>query len=174
MAVSVPSGFLVTSTDPIDGRMIAANASARKDSSRYTPFNSFVGLLVYQQDTNELYSLIDKDNTGNDAGWQLLNDGGNGSPGGANTQIQFNSGSSFGGSPKLIFNETTGATTISGSLLISGSNTDDIFLIKSGSIEVAKVDQNGNFILVERTGATPTAVEGGIMYSSSAFYVGVG
>mgnify|MGYP007000055284 CR=1 len=43
----------------------------------------------------------------------------------------------------------------------------------SGSTNVAKVDQNGNFVLIERTGTTPTAVGGGIMYSSSAFYVGI-
>ena len=99
--------------------------------------------------------------------------GGEGTPGGANTQIQFNSSDTFGGSPRLTFNETTGNTTISGSLTLSGSENSDIFLIKSGSIDVAKVDQNGNFVLVERTGATPTAVGGGIMYSSSAFYVGI-
>ena len=69
MAVSVPAGFLVINTEPIDGRMIAANAAARKNTTRYTPFNSFRGLLVYQQDTDQLYSLIDPSNTGTDAGW---------------------------------------------------------------------------------------------------------
>jgi hypothetical protein len=99
--------------------------------------------------------------------------GGGGTPGGANTQIQFNDSNAFGGSPRLIFNSTTGKTTVSGSLIISGSDSEDVFLIKSGSTDIAKVDQNGNFILVERTGDTPTAVAGGIMYSSSAFYVGI-
>lgn len=98
--------------------------------------------------------------------------GGEGTPGGANTQIQFNSSNTFEGSPRLTFNSTTGKTTVSGSLIISGSDSEDVFLIKSGSTDIAKVDQNGNFILVERTGDTPTAVAGGIMYSSSAFYVG--
>ena len=95
-------------------------------------------------------------------------------PGGNDTEIQFNSGGSIlGGSPRLTFDSTEGKTTISGSLIVSGSDSNDIFLIKSGSIDIAKVDNNGNFILVERTGATPTAVGGGIMYSSSAFYVGI-
>ena len=111
---------------------------------------------------------------------QTLNDyissggsgGGEGTPGGADTQIQFNNTNAFGGSPRLTFDSTTGKTTVSGSLILSGSNSSDIFLIKSGSTDIAKVDTNGNFILVERTGNTPTAVAGGIMYSSSAFYVG--
>jgi hypothetical protein len=46
-------------------------------------------------------------------------------------------------------------------------------VFKSGSVDIAKVDQDGNFIHVERTGTTPAAVAGGIMYSSSAFYVGI-
>ena len=99
--------------------------------------------------------------------------GSEGTPGGENTQIQFNNSDAFGGSSRLTFDSTTGKTTISGSLIISGSDSEDIFLIKSGSTNVAKVDQNGNFVLIERTGTTPTAVGGGIMYSSSAFYVGI-
>ena len=173
MPVSIPAGFLVINTDPIDGRMVVANASARKDGSTYTAFNSYQGLLVYEQSTDKLFALKDPSNVSSDSSWEEIGGDSGGIPGGSNTQIQFNSGSSFGGSPKLIFNESTGATTISGSLLISGSSASDIFLIKSGSVDVAKVDQNGNFVLIERTGATPTAVAGGIMYSSSAFYVGI-
>ena len=99
--------------------------------------------------------------------------GSEGTPGGANTQIQFNNSNTFGGSPRLTFDSTTGKTTVSGSLIVSGSESEDIFLIKSGSVDIAKVDQSGNFILVERTGTTPPPVAGGIMYSSSAFYVGI-
>ncbi len=99
---------------------------------------------------------------------------GGGTPGGANTQIQFNNSDVFGGSPRLTFDTTTGATTVSGSLTVEGSDSNDIFLIKSVSTNIAKVDQEGNFILIERIGTTPTAVAGGIMYSSSAFYVGIG
>lgn len=100
--------------------------------------------------------------------------GGGGIPGGDNTQIQFNNSDAFGGSPRLTFDSATGKTTVSGSLIVSGSDSSDVFLIKSGSIDIAKVDNNGNFVLVERTGDTPTPVAGGIMYSSSAFYVGIG
>jgi len=99
--------------------------------------------------------------------------GGEGTPGGANTQIQFNNSDAFGGSPRLTFDSSIGKTTVSGSLILSGSSENEIFLIKSGSIDIAKVDTSGNFILVPRTGSTPTAAPGAIMYSSSAFYVGI-
>ena len=97
---------------------------------------------------------------------------GGATPGGSDAQVQFNSGgSALGGSPRFTFNDT-GLTRLSGSLSITGSTTQDIFLIKSGSIEVAKVNNQGVFVLGE-IDPQPTAVEGGIFYSASALYVGV-
>ena len=98
--------------------------------------------------------------------------GGGGTPASPSNSIQFNNGGSFGGSSNFLFNNSTSAAQISGSLELNANTSNDIFLIKSGSTSIAKVDTAGNFILVERT-STPTAVEGGIMYSSSAFYVGI-
>lgn len=97
--------------------------------------------------------------------------GGGGTPASPSNSIQFNNAGSFGGSSNFLFNTSTNAAQISGSLELNANTSSDIFLIKSGSTSIAKVDTAGNFILVERT-STPTAVEGGIMYSSSAFYVG--
>ena len=96
---------------------------------------------------------------------------GGGTPASPSNSIQFNNAGSFGGSSNFLFNNSTNAAQISGSLELNANTSSDIFLIKSGSTSIAKVDTAGNFILVERT-STPTAVEGGIMYSSSAFYVG--
>ena len=97
---------------------------------------------------------------------------GGSSPGGSDTQVQFNSGgSALGGSPRFTFN-STGLTRLSGSFQITSSTASDIFLVKSGSIEVAKVNNDGVFVLGEMA-ETPTAVEGGMYYSASAFYVGV-
>jgi hypothetical protein len=42
--------------------------------------------------------------------------GGGGTPGGSDTQIQFNDGGSFGGDADLVWNKTTNALTITGSL----------------------------------------------------------
>ena len=97
---------------------------------------------------------------------------GGATPGGSDTQVQFNSGgSALGGSPRFTF-DNTGLTKLSGSFQITSSTANDIFLIKSGSIEVAKVNNDGVFVLGE-IDPQPTAVEGGIFYSASALYVGV-
>ena len=98
--------------------------------------------------------------------------GGGGTPGGSTTQIQFNDGGSFGGDPRFIFQKTTGLTQLSGSLQITGSSTSDIFIIKSASIDAFKVNTQGVLVLGEMA-STPTAVEGGVYYSASQFYVGV-
>ena len=97
---------------------------------------------------------------------------GGATPGGSDTQVQFNSGgSALGGSPRFTF-DSTGLTRLSGSFQITSSTANDIFLVKSGSIEVAKVNNDGVFVLGEME-ETPTAVEGGMYYSASNFYVGV-
>jgi hypothetical protein len=93
-------------------------------------------------------------------------------PGGSDTEIQFNSGGTIlEGSPRFTF-DSTGLTKLSGSFQITSSTANDIFLVKSGSIEVAKVNNDGVFVLGEMV-ETPTAVEGGMYYSASNFYVGV-
>ncbi len=51
MAVSIPAGFLVINTDPIDGRMLVANAAERKNTSTYDQYNSFHGLAIKRTKT---------------------------------------------------------------------------------------------------------------------------
>ena len=96
--------------------------------------------------------------------------GGSGTPGGDNTQIQFNDSDAFGGSNRFTFNKTTGLTTLTGSFEISGSD-DNIFLIKSGSVNLLRMSSSGALIFGDLQ-HTPSPVAGGIFYSASAFYVG--
>jgi hypothetical protein len=49
--------------------------------------------------------------------WAAGGGGGNGTPGGSNTQIQFNNNGSFGGSPFLTFNNTTNTVQVAGNLI---------------------------------------------------------
>ena len=95
---------------------------------------------------------------------------GGGTPGGDNTQIQFNDSDAFGGSNKFTFNKTTGLTTLTGSFEISGSD-DNIFLIKSGSVNLLRMSSSGALVFGNLQ-HTPSPVAGGIFYSASAFYVG--
>lgn len=60
--------------------------------------------------------VLSTDGSGN-LSWQVPGSGGNGSPGGNNTQIQYNDGGVFGGSPFLTFNDNTNTVQVSGNLI---------------------------------------------------------
>jgi hypothetical protein len=72
MPIVLPSGFQITSTDPIDSRMTVASQAERLGFSEYNVFN---GLLVFQRDTNELYVLTDTGSHTSNTGWQLVGSG---------------------------------------------------------------------------------------------------
>lgn len=52
-----------------------------------------------------------------DLSWEAGGGGGNGTPGGSNTQIQFNDNGSFGGSPYFTFNNFTHEVQVGGNLI---------------------------------------------------------
>jgi hypothetical protein len=54
--------------------------------------------------------------------------GGGGTPGGSDTQIQFNDGGSFGGDAGLTFNKTTDVLTLGGSQVINGGTLNGTLL----------------------------------------------
>jgi hypothetical protein len=82
--------------------------------------------------------------------------GGGGTPGGSNTQVQFNDSGGFGGDSGLVFNKTSNTLTsnnISGSLtrlsggtsyLIAGTNVT-ITSASNGSITIASTDTNTTY-----------------------------
>jgi hypothetical protein len=96
--------------------------------------------------------------------------GGGGTPGGATTQVQFNDGGAFAGSERLTFNKSTGLTRLSGSFELTGS-VDNIFLIKSGSIDLLRMSSSGALVFGDLN-HVPPPVAGGFYYSSGEFYVG--
>jgi hypothetical protein len=49
--------------------------------------------------------------------WEAGGGGGNGTPGGSNTQIQYNNNGTFGGDSNFIFNPTTDTVTVGGNLI---------------------------------------------------------
>ena len=102
---------------------------------------------------------------------QFISSGSGGTPGGEDTQIQFNDGGTFGGDPRLIFNKPTGLTQLSGSFQITGSD-DNIFLIKSGSIDLLRMSSSGALVFADLN-HTPSPVAGGMFYSSSNLYIGI-
>ena len=65
-------------------------------------------------------------------------------------------------------------TLVTGSLNLAQDtvNPTELVRIVSGAEDMLKVDQDGLLVLGEKD-STPTAVEGGIMYSGSQFYLGI-
>jgi hypothetical protein len=70
---------------------------------------------------------------GSSAYWSTVSGGGSGTPGGSNTQIQFNNSGSFGGDANLTFDKTTAILTISNTISI-GNSTVNTDIIASGII----------------------------------------
>lgn len=64
--------------------------------------------------------FLQTDGTGNLSWAAGGSGGGNGSPGGSDTQIQFNDGGLFGGAVGLTFNKTTNAVSMPGNLSVTG------------------------------------------------------
>jgi hypothetical protein len=64
--------------------------------------------------------VLQTDGTGN-LDWAAAGAGGNGSPGGSNTQIQYNDAGLFGGNVGFTFNEVTGNVAIPGAMIITGN-----------------------------------------------------
>lgn len=65
--------------------------------------------------------VLQTDGTGNLDWTAMSGGGGNGTPGGANTQIQYNDNGLFGGNTGFTFNEITGNVGIPGNLIVVGN-----------------------------------------------------
>lgn len=64
--------------------------------------------------------VLQTDGTGN-LDWTVMSGGGgNGNPGGSNTQIQYNDNGAFGGNVGFTFNEVSGNVAIPGNLILGG------------------------------------------------------
>jgi hypothetical protein len=72
--------------------------------------------------------VLQTDGTGNLTWTAQTGGSGNGTPGGANTQIQFNDAGTFGGSPNFTYNNTTGNINLTGNL-VSGNLYADAYYI---------------------------------------------
>ena len=69
MAIILPGGFNITNSDPVDARISLASAAA---CYALSTANIYEGLVVYQQDNNTLWVLVDTTNSGNSSGWQQV------------------------------------------------------------------------------------------------------
>jgi len=72
MATEVIVGFSPSTVEPIDSRLIAIDANDRLSRKSY---NCYKGLLVFQQDTEELYACTDPSIPSSHDSWLLVSSG---------------------------------------------------------------------------------------------------
>ena len=107
----------------INGRLNATNAS-----------NVFLGSVSNVKITGGINGyVLSTDGTGN-LSWSAGGGGGNGTPGGSNTQVQYNDAGAFGGSSFFTFNETTNNVQIAGNLIANS------FTMGAGIYEFSKAN----------------------------------
>jgi hypothetical protein len=82
--------------------------------------------------------------------------GGTASPGGADTNVQFNDSSSFGGSSGFIYNKTTHIATLTGTLTAAGFN--NAYVTKTANYPVTATDGTIECLTNAFTVTLPTAV----------------
>ncbi len=150
MAINIGAGFNPSTQEPIDSRFIAATATERLS---IPSFNSYKGLIVFQQDTQEFYVCVDPGNNNTSPTWEILNTG--------ETVTDLTVSRNLF-APSISSSQVT-LTTLDG--------TTDIITINSGSNIPLIVNSEGLIILDEFT-YTPKAVMGGLLYSGSDFYMG--
>ena len=170
MAIILPSGFNITNVDPIDARFSVSNQTARLG---FSAANVYEGLVVYQQDTNELYVLTNTGSYNSTGGWTLVNSGAGSTfmaTGSVTASVDV-TGDIFiirSASYNPFTVSSTGLTTISGSAA-------NLFLIKNASNEpILTVSQSGVLILATSSvELTNTAPNGGIYFTSNSLFIGL-
>ena len=170
MAIILPSGFNILNNEPVDARFSVSNQTARLG---FSAANVYEGLVVYQQDTNELYVLTNTGSYNSTGGWTLVGSGAGSTfmaTGSVTASVDV-TGDIF-----IIRSASYNPFTVSGTGLttISGSAAN-LFLIKNASNEpVLTVSQSGVVILatssIELTGPAPN---GGIYFTSNSLFVGL-
>jgi hypothetical protein len=154
MAIILPSGFIITNTDPIDSRITLPNSGSRY---ALAPANIYPGLTVYQRDTQVTYVLIDTGSVSNSTGWQALVSAGSNQFSGSQvitgslTVTQGITGSLFGTSSYALTASYVAGFNFTGYQIATGSvtasvNTDptSIFLIQSASLPFLNISSNSN------------------------------
>ena len=161
-----------------------APATVPNQAARYALTNIYSGLLVYQQDVRLTFLLVDAANASNANGWMTMLTGGSSvsssqTISGSLTVLGSITGSLFGTSSYALtasyalnadspFSITTGS-------IVAQVNVDpsSLFLIKSGSIRLLNVNNEG-VLMLNQLSSTPNAVTGGFYFDNTGnFYVGL-
>jgi hypothetical protein len=107
--------------------------------------------------------VLQTDGTGN-LSWtaQTGGGGGNGTPGGSNTQIQFNNAGTFGGAPGFTFNNTTGvmlAPNITATYGVSASSANISGNLRASTANVINLNATSSVNAVNLGGRLTTGIQ---------------
>ena len=148
MAIDLITGFNISTSDPVDTRIVVADATARKALGG----PAFEGLIVYETGSNQLYILVDAANKANDNGWQKIIDGS-----GTITGFSGSFSGSFQGDGAGLTNvPASGIVGLNLSRVATGSVTASVdvgstsFTVESGSTTLMSVNPDGR-IAVSRS-----------------------
>lgn len=86
--------------------------------------------------------VLSTDGAGNLSWIAQSGGGGNGTPGGSNTQVQFNNAGSFGGSPKFTWNDVSDQLTVTGNMTVT-NNVTSLNLVATNA-NVSTLTSTGN------------------------------
>ena len=141
MAITLPSGFNITNNEPGDGRVVVANQSARLG---FSAANVYKGMLVFQQDTQELYTLINNASPSVNSSWVKLVTAGT-----TNEYSGSFSGSFQGDGAGLTNVPASGVVGLNltqiatSDVTASVQNSSNIFTVTSASQEVFNISDQG-------------------------------
>lgn len=180
----IAAAFDARANVPTKAELILASTWTALDSGTYV-YNGMT-VTVSEDSTasnNGIYVLLDTaDLTAADfSGWLFIGSGGGSSVDilnnvdnyvltatGNNNQVEGNAQLVFDGN-----NLGIGATSTGPRLEINDNNTGrDLLLIKNTNNQGIKVQSDGILQIIE-FGTLPTAIDGGLAYSSSNFYIGL-
>lgn len=120
-AVSIGNVLTVNTSANISNTTLLSNTVVNGNLNASNTANINLGSIAnlhIQGGTNGY--VLQTDGAGN-LSWSAAGGGGNGVPGGSNTQIQYNDAGEFGGSPFFTFNEATNTLQIAGNLIANTS-----------------------------------------------------
>jgi hypothetical protein len=139
------------------GNVLTSNLSASGNVA-FTGTNINLGTVSNIKITGGTADYVLKtDGTGNLSWVAQSGGGGGGTPGGSNTYVQFNDGSSFGGSANFTFDKTTNVLSVNGNVIAGNANL--------GNLATANFFSGSGNLLSNIQGAN---VSGQVTYAATA------
>ena len=170
MALTVvkPSGIDTTGNYTVNGMTVSANANvANLTANGIVNFTSTsnvsLGAVANLKITGGSADYVLKTDGAGNLSW-VAQSGGGGTPGGTNTQIQFNDGGTFGGNANLTFDKATSVLTVNGNISSLNANL--------GNLTTSNYFTGNGYLLSSITGANVTgqvanALVAGTVYTAA-------